>query len=219
MRGSLLLLAAIGISIAGLAPIASAQPAPATSIVPPCIVLVGSNGVVADPLGAFTVIVNTAAGVPIPGCLVTVSFLGCAYAGICPGQLDPAIVAVGCAAKSVSGVTNAAGACTIRVMGMATPLPCPFDPPGCATVTATAPGFAAVVIGATSVAAFDLDGGAGMTAGDLSQWLAGFFCGSNSVRFDYDCDGSVGGGDLSAWLSAFFAGGSVLNCGLAGICK
>jgi hypothetical protein len=102
---------------------------------------------------------------------------------------------------------------------MVTPAPCPPDPPGCATVTATAPGFAPVVLGTTSVAAFDLDGVAGMSAIDLSDWLGAFFCGSNAARLDYDCDGVVGGGDLSIWLFAFFAGGSVLNCGLAGLCK
>jgi hypothetical protein len=221
MRWSLLLLTALGVSNAGLASVASAQPAPATSIVPSCILLVGSNGIAVDPLGAFTVVVNDAGGVAIPGCLVTVSFLGCPYAGLCPGQLDPAIVAVDCAAKSVTGVTDVFGICTMSVMGMTTPVPCPADAPGCAAVVATAPGFAPVVLGTTSIAAFDLvpEPGAGMTANDLSEWLGEFFCGSGSPRLDYDCDGVVGGGDLSFWLFGFFAGGSVLNCAPAGICK
>ena len=221
MRWCLFLLAVLGVSNAGLASVASAQPAPATSIVPPCIVLVGSDGIAVDPLGAFTVVVNDATGAPIPGCLVTVSFLGCPYAGLCAGQLDPAIVAFGCAAKSVSGVTAVGGICTLSIMGMATPVPCPADAPGCATVTATAPGFAPVVLGTTSVAVYDLvpEAGSGMTANDLSEWLGEFFCGSGSPRLDYDCDGVVGGGDLSAWLFAYFSGGSVLNCAPAGICK
>ena len=57
----------------------------------------------------------------------------------------------------------------------------------------------------------------GLGGGDLSQWLAGFFCGSTSPRLDYDGDGVLGGGDLSVWLSFFNGGGSVLGC-TAGSC-
>ena len=73
-----------------------------------------------------------------------------------------------------------------------------------------------MLIGSPSISAFDLDGGGGVGANDLSIWLTDFGSGNAYGRSDYDCSGDVGANDLSSWLTVFGSAGSAESC--AGVC-
>jgi hypothetical protein len=69
------------------------------------------------------------------------------------------------------------------------------------------------LIASPTVSAFDLDGGSGVGANDLSCWLTDFGSGQPFGRADYDCSGGVGANDLSFWLTAFGQGTMTQSCG------
>lgn len=182
---------------------------PANCEAPGRIIVVGSNGVSADAVGTFSVVVRDFFAFPMQGCPVDASFAGCPGMRICPNQLDPGVT-VNCASRQLSKLSNSAGVAGFKIIGAASPSACPSDPLGCVSIYACG-----VLLGTATVAALDLDGAPGLTGNDLAEWLGGFFCNSSSPRLDYDGDGVVGGSDLSAWLAAFQAGGSASGCSVA----
>jgi hypothetical protein len=174
---------------------------------PPCISLVGTNGVVADPAGNFCIRVCGPTGAPLPGIPVVVDFSGCPGISLCATQPDPLMVVL-CATRSVMKPTDAAGQVCFSIVGGATVVPgVPCPPPGCATISA-----AGVVLCTTSVTAYDLDNVGGVGASDLSIWLSLFFGGGPCLIGDYDCNGVLSPADLSQWLAVYFAAGSSVGC-------
>lgn len=206
---SLLLSAALVVAIAPPALAGFPSPDPTNCTIPPFILLVGSDGSTADPLGTFNVVVRDLTNHPIINSTVMIRFV-CPYAGICQQQAG---LLVDCSNKEVTTFTNLSGVATFTLIGAASPADCPTDAPSCATIYADG-----VPLGSVSVAALDLDGSPGLTGGDLAAWLGEFLCGSTSPRLDVSGDGLVTGGDLSVWLGAFFSGHSAVGC-TATLCK
>ncbi len=198
----------------GIALAAGAAGAQCPSIAPQCIMVVGSNGGVADPAGTFFVtVIDPVTCLPVPGAIVLVDFSQCAGVSICFPQPDP-LVSLNCATKTVSKAANAAGVASFDITGgwsVPPGAPCPAQ--GCAIVSAVLHGVI-VPISRPNVTAVDLDNAGGLTAADLSAWLSTFF-GSQCLIGDYDCTGTLGPSDLTTWLSIFFKGGSLASCAVS----
>lgn len=196
-----------------LSPPALAQPFPPNCVVPCGLRLVGTTGGVADPLGEFVIIVNDAAGLPVPLVPVIINFTGCVPdIEICAAQAFPDVSSV-CAAPvgSVGTVTDAAGVATFRINGGAGNLGGGGLASGfqCATVLA---GLPPVLIGPINVAAFDLNSVGGVNPVDISLWLTDSFDPGYEGRADYNCSGTINPADLAALLNVALTGGSVASC-------
>ncbi len=179
---------------------------------PSCIMLVGTNGAVADPVGNFCVTaVNPTDCAPLPGALIVVDFSACPGVKLCSIQPDPTMT-VNCATRTVSKMADATGTACFDIVGgaiVAAGVPCP--PPGCATISALV-GTSLVPLCHPLVSTPDLDNMGGVNPTDLSIWLSIYFSGQYCQLADYDCSGTLSPTDLSKWLSIFFAGGSVAGC-------
>ncbi len=166
----------------------------------------GADGVL-DPLSEATIVVRDLANNPVAGALVNFDFQACGPAEIC------AVSSAMCHEldvpnQRVSAVTDASGAVTLRFAGTANnPGGGPAFGDGnvdvyvCGTLLASLP-----------VAFFDMSGGDGVGASDLSAWLEDFIMVSTPLRGDYDGSGTLGANDLSAWLTAAGTGRSALGC-------
>jgi len=208
---SLVLCATLVVAMARPAIAGFIIPNPANCTIPASILLVGSDGSSADPLGTFSVTVRDYDNHPIGNSGVTIRFSVCTYSGICQQQFG---IITDCPNREVTVFTSfVSGVATFTLIGAASPVDCPSDAPGCAAIYADG-----LFLGNANVAALDLDGSPGLTGGDLAAWLGGYFCGSSSPRLDTNGDGLITGGDLSLWLSAFFGGRSVNGCA-AMLCK
>ena len=179
---------------------------PPNCTVPGTILIVGANGVVADPLGAFSVTVRDFNNFPIANSSVTIKFY-CAGIRICQYQAG---LIVDCSNREVMTAAGSGGVATFSLVGTASPDNCTPDDPSCAAVYADG-----VLLRYISIAALDLDGVPGLTGEDLAVWLGDYFCGTYTPRLDYNGDGLLTGGDLSFWLGAFFGGHSVNGCSTA----
>ena len=193
-----------------------AQPSPQTSVVPACIMLVGTNGAVPDPAGTFTVTVNDVGNNPMPGVAVSIELINVNDARLCPNQ--PPGLTLTCTpfvTRRVCAITNGVGVATFIILGRG------FGP-------ATSQGMLGeiwanqlgscvpggnVLLANVSVSILDLDGGGTVGANDFSTWLTDFSSGDPWSRSDFDCTGAVGANDLSIWLTLFGLGGSALTCG------
>jgi len=201
-------------------------PCAMTSSVPCGINLVGSNGAVTDPMGLFTVTVADFGGAPVVGADVWFDFAPCCFdIRLADPQLDPTLVQLA-ALKQVHATSGPGGVTVFRIMGAASSLAATFAG-GCAHVWAAIPGVPAVELTdpvsrpPVQVGTFDLNGalpgGPGLSASDLSLWLADFFVfpAPYRARADYDfpalCVQNVGPSDLSRWLNVYFAAGSTTN--------
>jgi hypothetical protein len=91
-------------------------PAPDKSCAPAYILVVGrtSGGAATDPAGLSSVTVRDAFNNPIAGATVTIDFSGCCDINLCPTG-----VGHNCAARTVSGLTNASGVYSFTVLGAA----------------------------------------------------------------------------------------------------
>jgi len=202
------------LSAAGMLLIASAAmagvPSAANSTTPACITLVGSLAGVPDAAaGQFTVTVRDLANNPLNGASVVCDFSGCLDIAICNDQLD-ANATVNCGAKTTRKFTDALGHVTFTILGGSN---------GAGNASTLLNGgkiFAnGTLIQQPTVAAYDLDGGSGVGANDLSAWLTDFGTGNPYGRSDYDCSGGIGANDLSFWLTEFGAGTSSASCTVA----
>lgn len=180
------------------------------STVPATIALVGSSAGIPDAaIGQFTVVVRDITNNPINGASIVVDLSNCEDLQLCADQLDPEAL-VNCTAKTMRKFTHVTGAATFTVLGRS-------NGAGSATTLLNGARIYAngTLIGSPTVAAYDLDGGSGIGANDLSAWLGDFGTGEPYGRADYDGSGGVGANDLSLWLSAYGAAGSTSSCVVA----
>lgn len=187
---------------------AAAVPSPSQSTIPTHIVLVGTNALgVADPLGAFTVTVRNAGGVPVMGAGVSCSFNRSPDTVLCATQPEASNSMVCDQGLSPYAVSYAlsGGVAHFKLVGHANhTLPGAHD----RSVDIYADG---VLLGTVRVAVLDHDGG-GVGPADQSLWLADYFSSEYRERSDLDGDGVLGPSDLSIWQAAFFSAGSIQGC-------
>jgi hypothetical protein len=178
-------------------------PTAANSTSPASLRLVGSALSVPDSVsGKFTVTVRDVSLNPVTGSNVVVLFSGCTSdIAIASNQLN-ANYTVNCAAKTVSGFTNSAGQVAFTLLGgsftslVHTGL-------SCAQILADG-----VLLSSPTIGTFDMNGVGGISAGDLSVWLADLGAGGYRGRADYDGNGVVSAGDVSIWLGVLGRGKS-----------
>ncbi len=173
----------------------SGFPTPGTSTSPAFIRVVGSTAGVPDTVaGKFVVTVRDIANNPVPGVFVQVDVSGCPDIRIASDPLNANYV-TDCANHTVGAYTNATGVAAMTLLGSSWAAGTHAGY-GCARIFA-----GGELLSTPTVAAFDLDGTAGLTAADLSIWLADLgphvYCG----RSDYDANGVVTASDLSVWLA------------------
>lgn len=166
----------------------------------------GADGVL-DPLSEVTIVVRDLANNPLAGALVSFDFSGCAPATICAVS-SSTCHELDVPNQRVHTVTDANGVVTLRFAGTANN---PGGAPAlgdelvelfvCGTLLASRP-----------AVFFDMNGGDGVGAGDLSAWLTDFNMISIWLRGDYDGNGALGANDLSLWLTAAGTGRSALGC-------
>ena len=189
-----------------LAAAASARadfPNPANSTIPAYVTLVGHEGGVADPGGEFIVVFRDLANNPIAGATIVCDFTGCPDLRIAAAQPFPGVTA-DCATRTVRAITDAAGTARFRIVGGAVN-------PG----NASGAGFRAmklyadgILLGSVTASAVDQNGLDGLTANDMSAWLADLVSGASVGRSDYDGNETLGANDLSKWLGFYGAGHS-----------
>jgi hypothetical protein len=130
-----------------------------------------------------TIIVRDAANNPVPNSVVVLNFSACHAAGdIRIGSTQPAGFFTNCAAKTISGVTDAAGTVVFRVVGASNTSSGANPGAGelCCTVTADG-----VALGSLSVGAPDLNGARGggtdpgMDGTDTLQYTGSRFPGAS----------------------------------------
>jgi len=213
LRCCLAVLASAVLAAPGRAQIIVEPPCCSNTTIPACIAVMGRNSAgVPDPLSEATVTVRDLANQPVAGASIVIDFSACAELRLCSDPHDPGVI-VDCAARSVRTLTNAAGVARFRVTGWSVATPgTPGSPDHSGKIFADG-----VLLGSPSVQIYDLDRN-GLSAPDLSDWLADFFSGNDAARGDYDCSGLLGPSDLSEWLRAYFAGGSTSNCSPEGPC-
>jgi hypothetical protein len=178
------------------------------STTPTCITLVGSNGSApAATFGQFTVVVRDLANNPLVGAQVVIDISNALDLAICSDQLD-VNATVDCALGRVSKLTGVDGSVSFTVLGHSN------GSGNASTLLGGGRIFAnGTLLQSPTVSAFDLDGGAGVGANDLSAWLTDFGSGQPFGRSDYDCSGGIGANDLSFWLTAFGSGTMAESCG------
>lgn len=186
---------------------AGGGPSPTLSTVPSTIVLVGSaNGGPDAAMGQFTVVARDLANNPLNGASIVIDLSACEDLHLCADQLDPNVL-VNCAAKTARKFTDVTGTVTFSVLGGSN---------GAGSATTLLNGARIYgngsLMGSPTVAAYDLDGAAGVGANDLSAWLTDFGTGETYGRADYDGGNTIGANDLSLWLTAYGAGGSTSSC-------
>jgi hypothetical protein len=178
------LFTAVGL-MAAAAAMAGVPTAGNSSIGDPIIILRAFNGAgpgasAVDASLPKTMIIRDAANNPVPNSVVVLNFSGCGVVKI--ASVQPAGFFANCAAKTVSGVTDAAGSVTFRVVGASnTTLPSEGLPvtEGCVSVTADG-----VALGNLSAATPDLNGALmggkeGMDGVDTAQYTGIRFPGAS----------------------------------------
>jgi hypothetical protein len=172
---------------------------------PACIALVGSNGAAAAAAGTFDVVVRDLANNPVAGADVRVDLSNVPDLRLCAQQLASGVT-VQCPDHTAAAITDASGRARFTLLGGGSAM-------------ATGAGWNAgliyadgILLGYTTVLAYDLDGSAGVGANDLSLWLEDFVQAQYVARSDYDCSGGLGANDLSFWLAAFGSSAQSISC-------
>lgn len=180
---------------------AQVPPSP-NSISPAFIRMVGSTAGVPDTVtGKFMVVIRDLANNPVENAEVVVDLSGCPDIRMAIDPLNPTYTA-NCALHTVRSYTNAIGVSAMTLVGSSWNAG-GYSGMGCARIYANG-----VQISATTVSVFDLTGGGGLSAGDLSVWLGDLGSMSYRGRSDYDGNGTLSAGDLSVWLGVLGRGGS-----------
>ena len=193
----------------------AATPSPANSSIPACFSLVGSNGAVPDPAGAFRVIVRDNFNNPMPGATVTIDLLGCTDLKICANQLDAAAT-VTCNLARTSKLTDLLGQATFIVLGGSNGYNLTTLQTNATTLLGGAKILAnGALLGSATASCYDLDGAGGVSVNDQSVWLTDFGSpgGPPYGRSDFDCSGSIGVNDFSLLLTELGGGNSTVSCG------
>src|SRR5262245_4391405 len=73
------------------------------------VVLVRTSSPTPDPFNAFSYTIRDATSNLVPGSVVILNFSGCTDARVCPTAAYASGITVNCAAKTMTGVTNATG--------------------------------------------------------------------------------------------------------------
>jgi hypothetical protein len=193
-------------------------PDPNCCDVPCAIAVVGTNGGVPDPAGAFTVIVRSFNCDPLVNSTVWIDFTECApdiY--VCGTQPDAH--RVDCPTRSVYAISNALGRASFTIVG------------GAKNPSGNAPGYAGptfcghagtiacakvyadgVLLAKIGVSAYDQNLAGGVNPADISAWLADAFSGTYYGRSDYDASATLAPPDLSKLLGVALGGGSTSSC-------
>jgi FlgD Ig-like domain len=189
-------------------PAQAVLPSPGFSTLPAGINLVGRDAGVADPHGRFFVRVKGTDDLPMSGVTVKLDFSGAPDLSIAQVQDETGTNFVSCVPPIISGTTDNDGYARFNVVGsIATHAANGIPSGGCvATVTA-----GSTLLGSVPVAAFDIDGLAGVTPNDVHMWYPDFFLGTNPCYVDFDHQGGVGANDLSVLVSDLFDRGSRLS--------
>lgn len=192
------LFCAVGLTAASAA--MAGVPSATTSTQVGAVRLVGQSGGVADVTAAITYVIRDAANNPVPGSTVILNFSGCTDSRLSNTVFGAGIV-TNCAAKTVTGVTNAAGQVVITVAGagglgavMGTK---------CVAVTADGVPFSNIA-GATA----DYNALGGVDALDISTCGGDVFSIPYQQRSDFSGDGSNDALDISVLGSIVFSPGS-----------
>ena len=200
------LITAVGL-LAGTAAMAGV-PSATTSTQPTGIALVGQTAGTPDgtSFGAAAYTIRDASSNPVPGSTVIMNFAACTDVKLC-SITQPVSMSVNCAAKTVTGVTDAAGLVTFRVVGggnlagVHTTAPC---------VSVTADG---VPLNTVRAATFDMNGSSGVTLGDITLAKNDFTFNPTFTRSDFNKNGAVTLADITVIKVVFSAGGSAASCG------
>jgi hypothetical protein len=192
-------------------------PSSADSDVPCGILFVGQTNGVADPLGAFEIVIRDLAGNGEGASDIQIVLDDCVRAGdlrVASIQPTPgATVICGAGGVQIRAVANAAGTFRASLVGggngntsggSSVRPDCSFlRSGGCAVVYADG-----VWMGRVAIARLDADGQNGIGPADIALWLTDSFATRYLARSDFDFDGSVQAPDLSMLLQAAFGGGS-----------
>ncbi|MCC6650108.1 MAG: T9SS type A sorting domain-containing protein [Candidatus Eisenbacteria bacterium] len=176
-------------------PVLAADPSPGNSTLPSRILLVGHDGTVPDPAGAFVVTIRDLANVPIPNAQVRIDFSNAPYLTLSTTQLDLGMT-MSCSPPTVMATTNAQGVASFNIMGGIGNRPISGGAPLCfAVISASSSGGPFVVQGQRPAAAVDLNGYGGVDPDDLHLFLSDY----ENLRgyVDFDGSGQVTGADLS----------------------
>jgi hypothetical protein len=187
---------------------ASAQgvPSPANSTTPALISLMGHTGGVASTYGAFDVIVRDLANNPLGGQRVFVDLSLCPDLHLCTDPNDPGTT-VDCAGSRASRITDATGRAHFTLLGGSIGVSTGLSSRNMGRIL-----WDGHLLGAPTVAAYDLDGANGVGVNDLSVWLADFGSAQVIGRDDYDGSGALGVNDLSLWLTVFGSNTCLGSC-------
>lgn len=178
------LLTAVGLLAAGAA-MAGVPTAGNSTLGDPLIILRAYNGSPAatavEQALPKTITVRDAANNPVPNSVVVINFSLCTP-DIKIGSTQPAGFFVNCAAKTVSGVTDAAGVVVFRIVGASntTSSANAGAPEGCASITADGVALGTMSVGTTDLnGARGLVGDAGYNGQDTAQYLGYRFPGAS----------------------------------------
>jgi len=230
VRKATLLLGVCGLFAAATA--LANVPDPTKSSAPNFILVVGkvNNGANPDPAGTATITVRDFANNPIAGATVTIDFSGC-----CDINLCDAGVGHNCAARTVSGLTNASGQYTFTVLGAAKDpgnLVPPAEYGGCGAhgvhIYANAGTGNVELKGSSNLpptgVTLDLNGAAGQSNGtsgsDISNLITLFGAVNLGApykgRGDINEDNIISGSDVSALIAHFCRLGLIQGVGCTG---
>jgi hypothetical protein len=160
-------------------------------------------------------VIRDIANWPVLNTPVTVDFSGCGAEVRLAAQQLPGTV-VGCAARTVTRITDAQGRVMFRIIGASSGAP--FTIHGdCARIKGVDVYGTFTTLATVQASVYDLDGVSGLSAADLSLFLSDFYTGAvppnYSARSDHNfqdgaCSGrEVTASDLSRWFDAFYLPG------------
>ena len=208
------ILVAFGLLAAGTA--MAGIPSPAHCTTPNWLDVVGTNGSVADPLGAFQVVVHDVSDLPIAGSTVTVDFAAATDIRLCT-DIKPVGQTNTC--NQASAITNISGVATFTIAGAAKDIGGLNYGGVLNSIVVYADG---ITIGHMSAAVFDLNGAAGSPGlssldGSALSTDNGLYGGVGNAlykaRCDYTHDGFQSSLDASYMSTRRGLGTSAVGCG------
>jgi hypothetical protein len=185
-------------------------PSATTSTQPLGISLVGKTvGVpgTADPtaFGAANYTIRDASNNPVPGSVVIMNFSACTDVRLCSAA-QPGTMTVNCGSKTVSGVTDAAGLVSFRIVGggltsgAAVLVPC---------ISVTADG---VPLNTIRSSTFDENGAGGLTLADVTLAKNDVGLNNGRTRTDFNKSGTLTLADVTLIKNVLGAAGSPASC-------
>jgi len=200
-------------------------PDPSKCTIPSHLDVVGANGNVPDPSGAWTVKVRDFANNPLMGTSIVIDFADCADIRIACDQLNAVTGQTNFMAKMVGATSGMTGQVTFYVQGAADAqmLAGLVATPGTRAGTPCAKVYGdGVLLGNLTVSANDVNGvgspTAALTGADVAlaanEMLKSMIGGEPMARDDFDGNGAVTGGDI-AILAMRRLTGATLNTGNA----